>query len=69
MGAVSPPPVATDVVTAATEPVAVVTALRRRRRTVTVRSSTSRMPLATRVSARHVRAMASDGHSISVGAR
>ena len=57
-----------DVVTAATEPVAVATARRRRRRTTTVRSSTSRIAFASSTSAIDVRPMASDGHSMSSGA-
>ena len=57
-----------EVVTAATEPVAVATARRRLRRTTTVRSSTSRMALASSTSEIDVSAMASDGHTISSGA-
>ena len=56
------------VVTAATEPVRVVTARRRLRRTTTVRSSTSRIALASSISAMLVRAIASEGHSMSSGA-
>ena len=65
---IGPVPMLVAVVTAAIEPVRVVTARRRLRRTTTVRSSTSRIALASSVSAMHVRPIASDGHSMSSGA-